>query len=134
VICLSDPFTVQYKLAKSNVIYIGRGVISSRLKSHFERSLFDVMMSLAGVNFSFYLTEPRDHQGAGYFKQLEFDLLENFRSRIGGGAFPLLNRNAGWDQKLKLGEGWNKPLKGSGKRPTWAVSPTGKRPVRKLSN
>ena len=133
VICLSDPFTVQYKLGVSNVIYVGRGVISSRLKSHFERSLFDVMMSLAGASFDFYLAEPVDRNEVGYFKQLEHDLLANFREKIGGGSYPLLNKYAGSNMRLKLGAGWNRPLKISGKRPTWAIKPTGKRPIRELT-
>ncbi len=133
VICLSDPFTVQYGSKTSNIIYIGRGSISSRLKSHFENSLFDVMMSLAGSDFDFYLAEPKDENGDGYFKQLEHDLLAYFRSRIGDGKHPLLNKYAGTDVGLKLGEGWNKPLKASGKRPTWAIVPTGRRPIKKLS-
>jgi hypothetical protein len=91
-------------------------------------------MSLAGSNFTFHLSEPSDQRGEGYFKQLEFSLLENFRQKIGGGEYPILNKNAGSDQKLKLGEGWNKPLKGSGKKPTWSIEPTNKRPIKKLTN
>lgn len=134
VICLSDPFTLQYENGRSNIIYIGRGSISSRLKSHFDNSLFDVMMSLAGADFDFYLSEPKDENEQGYFKQLEHDLLSNFRLKIGGGKYPLLNKNAGTDMGLKLGEGWNKPLKISGKRPTWAIAPTGLRPIKKLAS
>lgn len=132
VICLSEPFTIQYEKAASNVIYIGRGVIANRLKSHFERSLFTVMMSLAGADFDFYLAEPRDINEQGYFKQLEHDLLANFKGRIGGVAYPLLNKYAGSDQGLKLGTDWNYPIKSQGKRPTWAIKLTGKRPIREL--
>jgi hypothetical protein len=132
VICLSDPFTIQYGLSCSNVIYIGRGKISSRLENHFKYSLFDVMMSLAGADFDFYLSEPIDKNEEGYFKQLEHDLLANFRTKIGGGTYPLLNKYAGSNQGLELGAGWNLPLKTSGKRPTWAIKPTGKRPIREL--
>lgn len=134
VICLSDPFTVQYGSKRSNVIYIGRGAILGRLKSHFESSLFDVMMSLAGANFDFYLAEPKDKDGDGYFKQLEHNLLAYFWDSIGDKKYPLLNKNAGTDLDLKLGVGWNKPLKASGKKPTWAISPTGRRPIRKLAH
>lgn len=132
VICLSDPFTIQYDLGCSNVIYIGRGRISGRLESHFKNSLFDVMMSLAGADFDFYLSEPIDKNQEGYFKQLEYDLLANFRTKIGGGSYPLLNKYAGSNQGLQFGSGWNLPLKIAGKRPTWAIKPTGKRPIREL--
>ena len=134
VICLSDPFTIQYGSKRSNIIYVGRGNIINRLKSHFENSLFDVMMSLAGADFDFYLAEPKDANGDGYFKQLEYDLLYYFKSNIGGDKYPLLNKNAGTDVDLKLGDGWNYPMKASGKRPTWAISPTGRRPIKKLSD
>lgn len=133
VICLSDPFTIQYGSKRSNVIYIGRGNILGRLKSHFENSLFDVMMSLAGANFDFYLAEPKDNNEDGYFKQLEHDLLYSFFCNIGDEKYPLLNKNAGTDLGLKLGRGWNRPLKGSGKRPTWGITPTGLRPIKKLA-
>lgn len=133
VICLSDPFTVQYGLNCSNIIYIGRGAITNRLKSHFDNSLFDVMMSLAGADFDFYLAEPKDKNIEGYFKQLEHDLLASFRASISDGTYPLLNKNAGTDVGLSLGDGWNRPLKASGKRPTWAISLTGKRPIKKLA-
>ena len=133
IICLSDPFTVQYGSKRSNIVYIGRGSILGRLKSHFENSLFDVMMSLAGADFYFYLAESTDKNEDGYFKQLEHDLLSSFRSTIGDGKYPLLNKNAGTNVNLKLGDGWNKPLKASGKRPTWAISPTGRRPIKKLA-
>jgi len=132
VICLSDPFTIQYDGGCSNVVYIGRGNISTRLKNHFDNSLFDVMMSLAGADFDFYLAEPRDKNEQGHFKQLEHDLLANFRSKIGINRYPLLNKNAGTNVGLSPGQGWNLPLKASGKRPTWAIKPTNKRPIKPL--
>ena len=92
------------------------------------------MMSLAGADFDFYLAEPKDKNGDGFFKQLEHDLLRYFREKIGDKKYPLLNRYAGTDVGLKLGEGWNYPMKASGKRPTWAISPTGRRPIKKLGN
>ena len=134
VICLAEPFTIKYRISTSDVLYIGRGNIATRLKSHFDNSLFSLMMSLAGSNFTFYLSDPSDVSGEGYYKQLEYDLLNNFSLKIGDGQFPILNKNAGWNQDLKLGVGWNKPLKSAGKRPTWSVEPTNKRPIRKLTN
>lgn len=133
-ISLSNPFTIRYAQETSDIIYIGRGNISGRLKSHFEKSLFDVMMSLAGSNFSFYLSEPIDEDGEGYFKQLEYNLLKEFSMKIGGGKYPILNKNAGSDQSLALGNGWKMPLKKTGKRPTWLIEPTDKHPIKKLSN
>ena len=125
VICISTPFTIKYGEFCSNIIYIGRGNIGTRLKSHFERSLFRFMTSLLGSNFDFYLTDPGKRPSEAYFKHLEFDLLENFREKIGDGSYPLLNKNAGSDQGLTTREpGWNKPLKSSGKKPIWALEKT----------
>jgi hypothetical protein len=124
VICLSYPYTVEYNLSCSDVVYIGRGNLNSRLKSHYEKSLFKLMMSLAGASFTFYLTEPKGHHDA-YFKHIEFMLLDNFKTKIGGDRYPLLNKNAGWDQKINgVGTGWNRPLKNSGKKPIWSIKPT----------
>jgi hypothetical protein len=116
VICLSLPFTVTYPGGNSEIIYIGRGSINSRLKMHYERSLFRLMRSLAGTNFDFYLTEPKHHTSDGYFKHIEYLLLERFKNSTGDGRYPILNKNAGSDQgAATVGKGWDKPLKQSGK-------------------
>lgn len=123
VICVSNPFTIQYEKKTSEIIYIGIGNICSRLESHFNNSLFDFMMSVAGANFDFYLTEPKSSPGDLYYKHIEYMLLERFwESR---GSYPLLNTNAGSKKEFDgAGKGWDKPLKGSGKKPIWAIRPT----------
>lgn len=129
VICLSDPFTIRYAEKLSNIIYIGQGNVWTRLKSHYEKSLFRFMQSLSGTNFDFYISEPK-MTGRGnrthYYKHVEHELLDRFSKSIGGGdrEFPLLNTNAGSNKKLKCGKGWDKPLKLSGKKPQWALEPT----------
>lgn len=123
VICLSQPFTIEYEGGCSEIIYIGMGNIRNRLKSHFENSLFDFMMSIAGANFDFYLTEPVKSQGDMYYKHIEYMLLNDFHSKRG--EFPLLNTNAGSKKDFDdVGAGWNKPLKASGKKPVWQIKPT----------
>lgn len=131
VICLSKPFTIQYEKGQSEIIYIGQGNVSSRLKTHFSRSLFRFMQSLSGANFDFHIAEPK-RPGIGkskvYYKHIEFLLLDKFKQRHGGTEikYPLLNTNAGSDKKfgLEKGSGWEKPLKASGKKPSWALEPT----------
>ena len=123
VICLSFPFTIQYSKSASEIIYIGIGNIFTRLESHFNNSLFDFMMSVAGANFDFYLTEPKSSPGDLYYKHIEYMLLEQFNETRG--RYPLLNTNAGSNKAFEdAGDGWNKPLKGSGKKPIWAIKPT----------
>lgn len=123
VICLSMPFTVQYDRGCSEIIYIGMGNIRNRLKSHLENSLFNFMMSVAGSNFDFYLTEPKNAAGDMYYKHIEYMLLKEFdRTK---GSYPLLNKNSGSKKDFpEVGAGWKKPLKSSGKKPVWQIKPT----------
>ena len=129
VICLSHPFAIQYEAGLSEIIYIGQGNVIKRLKSHYKRSLFRFMQSLAGTNFDFYISEPK-MRGPGiathYYKHVEHELLKRFSEQIGGGKrkFPLLNKKSGTNKNLKCGRGWDKPLKRAGKRPQWALEPT----------
>lgn len=129
VICVSNPFTIRYENGDSSIIYIGRGNVTSRIKGHFDRSLFDFMQSLSGTNFDFYFCEPKKTGGGkanDYYKHIEFLLLDGFKSKFGGHnrSYPLLNKNAGSRKNLSPGQGWDKPLKLSGKKPAWALEPT----------
>lgn len=128
VICISKPFVIQYQKGKSKIIYIGQGNILSRLESHFNKTLFRFMQSLAGTNFDLYISEPKRKNASLYYKHIEFLLLERFSERFGGesGAdrFPLLNRNAGSGKKLIPDDGWKKPLSMSGEKRRWVLSKT----------
>ena len=138
VICLSNPFTIKYPKGLSEIIYIGRGNVLIRLKSHFENSLFQFMQSLSGTDFDVHIAEPK-MRGPGkakdYFTHVEFLLLNRFKEKFGGVKrkdwFPLLNKNAGSRKKLDDGTGWNKPLSRAGKTPRWELAPT-KEPLAKL--
>jgi hypothetical protein len=98
-----------------------------RLKSHLENSLFDLMLSLQGVDFMFLVSVPRVKNCLNAYKHIEYLMLEEFREKCGGGkALPLLNSNAGAFQKsvkAKI-DGWKTPLKNSGKTPRWLIRPT----------
>ncbi|MCX5513003.1 hypothetical protein C3941_02030 [Kaistia algarum] len=123
VICISNPFTISYEKGCSEIIYIGMGNIASRIESYFNNSLFDFMMSVAGANFDFYLTEPKGSTDDLYYKHIEYMLLDKFQSKYG--SYPLLNTNAGSRKEFEgAGKGWDKPLKGSGKKPYWEIRPT----------
>ena len=140
VIKLSDPFTIEYANGKtSNVVYIGRGAVLGRLKSHYFNSLFDFMQSLSGTNFDFWIAEPK-RRGRGLseklYKQLEHDLLQNFSDTIGGGdrEFPLLNKNSGTNYNIKCDPGWNRPFDQRGLKPKWVLKPTKHWKFSKLSH
>jgi hypothetical protein len=126
VICLSDPLAIQYKQGLSEIIYIGRGNVLGRLRSHYERSLFRLMQSLSGADFDFYIAEPKRNNASAYYKHVEHLLLETFAEKFGGAPYiyPLLNKNAGTGQNCGNGKGWDTPLKRTGKKPQWALQPT----------
>ena len=129
VISLSNPLSIQYRYFRSQVIYIGRGNIMGRIKSHFEKKLFDFMLGLAGADFDFHFSQPALSGTANYFKHVEHLMLEYFMEQYGGmdelRRFPILNKNAGTDKGFSGGSGWwKKPLKASGRRPTWELKPT----------
>ena len=129
VITLSNPLSIQYRYGRSQVIYVGIGNIMGRLKSHFEKKLFDFMLSLSGADFDFYLSVPALAGTASYYKHVEHLMLDYFSSQYGGmddlRRFPILNKNAGNNRQFNGGtDWWKKPLKAAGKRPLWAIQPT----------
>lgn len=122
VICVSNPFTISYKGGHSNVVYIGRGHIFGRIKSHYQRSLFSFMQSLSGASFDFHFCEPKRPGSPNFWEHVEFLLLEEFRSKAGGGELPLLNKNSATNLGLKApAAGWKKPLNMAGQTPLWAL-------------
>lgn len=129
VIALSNPLSVSYRIKRSQVIYIGRGNIMGRIKSHFENKLFDFMLSLSGADFDFFFAKPARPGTKEYFKHVEHLMLEYFSEQYGGmddkRRYPILNKNAGNDRNYAEGScWWKKPLKASGKRPLWELRPT----------
>lgn len=129
VISLSNPLSIKYRNRRSQVIYIGRGNILGRIKSHFDNKLFDFMLDLAGADFDFYFARPALQGTSAYYKHVEHLMLEYFSEQYGGmdntRRFPILNKNAGTNKKFTGGtDWWKKPLKASGKRPLWELQPT----------
>lgn len=131
VISLSNPLSIKYQKKRSQVIYIGRGKIMGRIKSHFENKLFDFMLGLSGANFDFHFSHAARSGTENYFKHVEYLMLEYFSEQCGGmddqerPRYPILNKNAGNDKGYSDGTDWWKtPLKAQGKRPTWELNPT----------
>jgi hypothetical protein len=129
VIALSNPLSVKYQKGRSQVIYIGMGYIMGRLKAHFNNKLFDFMLDLSGANFDFYVACPALAGTAMYYKQVEHHMLEYFHDQFDGvheqRRYPILNKNAGTNMKYPGGtDWWKKPLKASGRRPLWELTPS----------
>lgn len=129
IISLSNPLSIQYRQGRSQVIYIGRGNITGRIKSHFERKLFDFMLSLSGADFDFHFSQPALKGTWDYFKHVEHSMLEYFSDIYAGmddkRRFPILNKNAGTFKGYAGGtDWWKKPLKAQGRRPLWEIKPT----------
>jgi hypothetical protein len=131
VITLSNPLSIRYVNDRSQVIYIGMGNIMGRLKSHFDKKLFDFMLDLSGANFDFYFALPalKGTGNATYFKHVEHLMLEYFSEQYGGMdakyRFPILNKITGNNRKFSGGtQWWKSPLKATGKRPLWELKPT----------
>lgn len=129
VIALSNPLSIQYRHKRSQVIYIGRGNIMGRIKTHFDRKLFDFMLGLSGANFDFYFAKPARPGTKNYFVHVEHLMLDYFSAQYGGmdekRRFPILNKSAGNNRHYAEGtDWWKKPLKAIGRRPLWELMPT----------
>ncbi len=129
VISLSNPISIQYRKNRSQIIYIGRGNIVGRIKSHFENKLFDFMLGLSGADFDFHFSQPARAGTGDYFKHVEHSMLEYFSDIYAGmddkRRFPILNKNAGTFMGYAGGDDWwKKPLKAQGRRPLWELKPT----------
>ena len=126
VIRMSSGMSLRYDNGTSPVVYIGRGSVGGRVRSHFYDKLFPLMQSLSGANFDFWITEPkkgtRGRPSSRYHEQLEHDLLRSFCEKYG--SLPLLNKAQGTDRNQKLGENWDKPIKTRGQRPKWILEAT----------
>lgn len=126
VIRMTSGMSIRYDEGVSPVIYIGRGSVGGRVKSHFSNKLFPMMQTLSGAQYDFWITDPkkgtRGRPSAKYHKQLEHDLLEKFEEKYG--SLPLLNKNRGTDCNEELGENWDKPIRTRGQQPKWILEAT----------
>jgi hypothetical protein len=126
VISIGHGFGVNYKTGCSEVMYIGRGSISTRLRSHLQNWIFDMSRSLRDVPFRFYMEEFGDGRSPNAFKDFEHWLLEEFSSKFG--EKPLLNKIAGREGTIDHSfEGrCSAPLDNRGKTFLWQIRPSEK--------
>ncbi|WP_157076495.1 hypothetical protein [Brevundimonas vesicularis] len=124
VISIGDGFGVSYAKGVSEVMYIGRGVFSNRIRSHLHNWIFDMSRSLRDVSFRFYMGAIGDGRNVDAFKDFEHFLLDEFRAKFG--EKPLVNKYAGREGHIdhQYNGEWNAPLDNRGKRYLWSIRPT----------
>ena len=126
VISISDGFGIKYGRGASEVLYIGRGTFSKRIRSHLQNWIFDMSLSLKDVQFKFYMDEIGDGRSPESFKDFEGHLLDSFHEKFG--EKPLINKIAGrQDRRTHVYSGnWSKPLDNRGKNYMWELRPSEK--------
>lgn len=128
VIAIGHGFGVSYGDACSEVMYIGRGKIENRLRSHLHNWIFDMSRSLRDVPFKFYLEEFGDGRSPDAFKDFEHWLLDQFHEKFG--EKPLLNKIAGREGTIdhEFSGNCSAPLDNRGKKFLWQIRPSTKNP------
>lgn len=126
VISIGDGFGVKYARGVSEVMYIGRGVFSNRVRSHLHHWIFDMSRSLRDVSFHFYMAAIGDGRNVDSFKDFEHFLLDEFKAKFG--EKPLVNKYAGREGHIdhEYNGAWSAPLDNRGKRYLWEIRPTEK--------
>ncbi|MBE7618127.1 hypothetical protein GL297_00475 [Komagataeibacter sp. FXV2] len=124
VISIGHGFGIRYKNHCSEIMYIGRGKISNRIRSHLHNWIFEMSRSLRGVPFKFYMEEFTDGRSPDAFKDFEDCLLTEFHNKFG--EKPLLNKISGRSSSIdhNFTGKWALPLKNHGKTFHWEVRPT----------
>ncbi|MDI7774633.1 hypothetical protein [Asticcacaulis sp. EMRT-3] len=128
VIAIGEGFGVSYRYKCSEVMYIGRGVIANRLRSHLNNWIFDMSRSLRDVPFRFYMQAVGDSRSPNAYKDFEHFILEQFLTKFG--EKPLVNKIHGRQGNIAhtFTGNWKKPLDGRGKSHLWEIRPTDKNP------
>ena len=128
VISIAQGYGVSYAKGCSEVMYIGRGNFSNRIRSHLQNWIFDMSRSLRDVPFKFYLEELSDGRSPTAYKDLEHWLLEVFSDKFG--EKPLLNKIAGREGSIShtFSGNCDAPLNNRGKKFLWEIRPLPKNP------
>ena len=124
VIALTNGLSINYKNNRSPIIYIGRGAIYGRLRSHFHNVPFSLFRSLRGAEFRFYMEAFGDRRSPHLYKDVEGKLINSFVEMFG--EKPLVNKIGARQEsgKHKFDETCFKPFDMRGMRLKWIVRPT----------
>jgi len=126
VITFADNLCINYRDDFSQVIYIGRGNVRSRIRSHLKNWVLNFSESLQDIRFCFWMAEVRTRGGRKAFKEAEGDFLNYFFERTG--SYPILNKISGsaHQKDHKYSRGSFVPFqKSRGLSSGWALSPMG---------
>jgi hypothetical protein len=136
VLCLDGGLCVHYDRGNSRVVYIGKGNIRKRIKSHLDRKLLGFFLQIPGIKFRFYMTEPKKTGPGGheYFHDFEHDLLKAFSERYAG--WPMFNKNAGrqHSHQHEHKASWKLPLNNVKANYVWSLSPVTVKETPKLQD
>jgi len=130
VITLADNIGIEYGEKVSQVLYIGRGAIKQRLNDHLKIWIPAITSSIYDFSLYFWMTELKRKNNSNFFKEVESDLLWEFREEYK--TTPLQNKimGANHNKYHDYKKGWKRPLWNMSKKLKngWAIRPLGENP------
>ena len=126
VIAIGGGFAVDYRDGTSEVMYIGRGRIANRLRSHLANWIFEMSLSLKEVPFRFYMESVGDGRSPEAFKDLEHLMLHAFSAKFG--EKPHINKIHGREGTIdhRFNGDWRRPFDNRGRQVLWTIRPSRK--------
>jgi hypothetical protein len=124
IISLADDLCIRYPTDHSQVIYVGRGTIRTRIRSHLKEWVLNFSESLQDIRFQFWMSEVRTSGGRKAFREAESDLLDYFWEK--NGDYPILNKISGssHEKEHSYSRASYTPFrKSSGLGSGWALTP-----------
>jgi hypothetical protein len=96
VIKVCSPFSLSYPLQPSPVVYIGKGVVWTRLSQSHSKWISRIQEKL-GTKFEVSFCSPRRKKFETAYEQVEADLIQLFIVKFG--TLPLMNSRKEWPHK-----------------------------------
>ncbi len=111
VIKLSGNICIQYPNKESQIIYIGRGKVRNRIKTHLTNRVTHFSESLHDIKFQIWMTEIKVPGSPNAFKDVEADLIEVFEEE--SGDLPIQNSKGGnyHNKDHNYNAEWKMPLR-----------------------
>ncbi len=111
VIKLSGNICIQYPNKESQIIYIGRGKVRNRIKTHLTNRVTHFSESLHDIKFQIWMTEIKVPGSPNAFKDVEADLIEVFEEEYGD--LPIQNSKGGnyHNKDHNYNAEWKMPLR-----------------------
>ena len=129
VITLANNLSIDYYGMPSQVIYIGRGQLRSRISSHLQDWIHDFTYSLQDISFEIWMTEVKVPGSKNAFKEVEADLLAYFYERYE--SYPIQNSKSGdvHEKRHDYNNEWNNPLRNPKDiQSGWSIKPLAQNP------